>query len=53
MAAKLRTRQWNPEQISRTFRQQGIGKISHESICQRDLDENTNGMSRQSFPQRL
>ena len=32
--AKLRTDQWSPEQISGTFRKQGIGNVSHESIYQ-------------------
>ena len=30
--AKLCSDQWSPEQISRTFRKQGIGNVSHESI---------------------
>lgn len=32
--AKLCTDQWSPEQISRTFRKQGTGNVSHESIYQ-------------------
>ena len=32
--AKLCSEQWSPEQISGTFRQQGIGNVSHEAIYQ-------------------
>lgn len=31
---KLCAEQWSPEQISGTFRKQGVGRVSHESIYQ-------------------
>jgi IS30 family transposase len=45
--------QWSPEQIVGRLKLDELEVINHETIYQRILDENTNGLIRQYFPKRI